>query len=271
MTWEPTCITQFVEARKSSTQVVIVETDAGRGFLKAMGNPEGEHALACDWVGTQLAKWFGLRTLDQAIVEVDEFVEIRLLNGNLARTGPALVTRALLGDSWSGEPRQLRKLQNPEDISRLVVFDTWILNRDRHSANRVNRDNVFLSAESKMLELMVIDHTHCFGTTGGELTDKVAHIGNRQDSAIYGLFPEFKPFLDRSDVSQAIQQLTKIDQEIVKQIVMGIPHAWDISQKAKTALVNFVVQRAAYVAETITERLWPQKELKFTDETEEEQ
>lgn len=42
MTWQPTCITQLVEARKSSTMVVIVETDAGRGFLQAMDNPEGD-------------------------------------------------------------------------------------------------------------------------------------------------------------------------------------------------------------------------------------
>lgn len=142
MNWQPTCISQFVEARKSSTQVVIVETDAGRGFLKAIGNPEGEHALACDWVGTQLARWFGLPTLQQAIVPVDEFVEIRLFNGELAKLGPALITRAVPGDSWSGERRQLAKLRNRDDISRLVVFDTWILNRDRHSQDRQNRDNV---------------------------------------------------------------------------------------------------------------------------------
>jgi hypothetical protein len=190
MIWQPTCITQFVEARKSSTMVVIVETDAGRAFLKAMGNPEGEHALACDWVGTQLARWFGLATLDQAIVDVDEFVEIRFLNGNLARPGPALVTRALKGDNWSGEPRQLAKVLNLDDISRLVVFDTWLLNRDRHSANRLNRDNVFLSAESEQLELLAIDHTHCFGMSGGELTERVAHIGNCRDGAVYGSFPE---------------------------------------------------------------------------------
>jgi hypothetical protein len=269
MTWQPTCITQFVEARQSSTQVVIVETDAGRGFLKAMGNPEGEHALACDWVGTQLAKWFGLKTLDQAIVEVDEIVEIRLLNGDLAKTGPALVTRELPGDSWSGEPRQLKKLQNRDDISRLVVFDTWILNRDRHSAKRVNRDNVFLSAESQQLELLAIDHTHCFGTSGGELTDRVANIGNCRDSAVYGLFPEFKEFLDKNIVSQAIEQLTKIDQEAITQILAGIPGEWDVSNKAKTALVSFLLQRAVHVADTLFERLWPQKELDFPVDPEE--
>ncbi len=166
----------------------------------------------------QLAKWFGLLTLDQAIVEVDEFVEIRFFNGGLAQVGPALVTRALKGESWSGRRGQLRKLRNPGDISRLVVFDTWILNRDRHSADRRNRDNVFLSAESKQLELLAIDHTHCFGTSGGELTERVAHIGNCRNRAVYGLFPEFESFLDRDVLSQCVEQLGKIDETDVKRI-----------------------------------------------------
>jgi hypothetical protein len=265
MTWQPTCITQFIEARKSSTLVVIVETDAGRGFLKAMGNPEGEHALACDWVGTQLAKWFGLPTLDQAIVAVDEFVEIRFLNGSLAQLGPALVTRAVNGDNWSGEKRQLKKLSNRDDISRLVVFDTWILNRDRHSANRQNRDNVFLSAESKSLELLAIDHTHCFGTTGGELTDRVAQLANCKDGAVYGLFPEFEEFLDKDVVSQCIDQLGKINETIVRRIVDATPNEWQVAANAKEAVVRCILQRAAYVADTIYEKLWPQKELQFRE------
>lgn len=268
MTWQPTCISQFVEARKSSTMVVIVETDAGPGFLKAMGNPEGEHALACDWVGTQLAKWFGLSTLEQAIVEFDGIPEITLFDGNLAVEGPALVTRAIKGDSWSGERRQLGRLQNPDDISRLVVFDTWILNRDRHSANRQNRDNVFLSAESQQLELLAIDHTHCFGTSGGELTERVAHIGNCRDRAVYGLFPEFKRFLSKDVVSKAVEQLGRIDESTVKGIVADIPGRWHVPERAKAALVGLVLQRAAYVAETIFEKLWPQKELDFMDESE---
>jgi hypothetical protein len=196
---------------------------------------------------------------------VDEFVEIRFLNGNLARPGPALVTRALKGDNWSGEPRQLAKVLNLDDISRLVVFDTWLLNRDRHSANRLNRDNVFLSAESEQLELLAIDHTHCFGMSGGELTERVAHIGNCRDGAVYGSFPEFRSFLNEGVVSQAIEQLGKIDEATVKRIVADIPDQWQVSAKAKAALVSFVLQRAAYVADTVFEKLWPQKYLEFRD------
>ncbi len=36
--WNPQYIVRKIDARASSTEVVIVETDLGPGFLKAIGN-----------------------------------------------------------------------------------------------------------------------------------------------------------------------------------------------------------------------------------------
>jgi len=265
MSWQPNHITSFVESRQSSTQVAIVDTDEGRGYLKAIGNPEGEHALACDWVGTQLAAWFGLRTFEQAFVDVDEFVEIPFLKGGVAEEGPALVSRAIQGLSWSGSAKRLKLVANPEDISRLVVFDTWILNRDRFFEGRRNLDNVFLASEAQDVVVMAIDHTHCFGTRGGELTARIAQIDNCRDERIYGLFTEFRPLLAKETVSQCVEKLDTIDTSIVQPIVNAIPRDWNVSLPARRALVDMIVQRSAFVAETITAKLWPQQEIKFTD------
>jgi hypothetical protein len=46
--WPPTRFKRFERFVKSSTGVAIVQTDAGRGYIKAMGNDEGPHALAKD-------------------------------------------------------------------------------------------------------------------------------------------------------------------------------------------------------------------------------
>ena len=56
-----------------------------------------------------------------------------------------------------------------------------------------------------------------------------------------------------------------MDETTVQQIVAAIPDPWHVTAAAKAALVRFVVQRAAYVADTIFEKLWPQMELGFTD------
>lgn len=267
MAWRPTEIKRYVEPRQSSTQVVIVETDVGLGFLKAMGNPEGDHALACDLVGNQLAEWFGLRTLEQALVTVDDIVPIKFLNGKFAALGPALVTRAEFGEPWSGNVRQLRRLTNPEDISKLVVFDTWIINRDRHSLNRQRHDNVFLSGpfNSIHVELFAIDHTHCFGVTG-RINRHAADIANWRDSAVYGLFPEFRDFLKRSVVRNCVKRLRLISKANVERFINKIPREWDVPSDARDALLELIVARATFVADNIERYLWPQKEFPFMDE-----
>ncbi len=40
--WQPTEVRRFVRSVPSSTGVAVVITDAGEGYLKAIGNPEGE-------------------------------------------------------------------------------------------------------------------------------------------------------------------------------------------------------------------------------------
>jgi len=148
--WQPGIITRFVQLLPTSTNVVRVDTHAGEGFLKAIGNPEGPHALACELVGTQLAEWLGLRTLEYAVVEVTDDDEIPLTDGRIAMPGPAFITRAEKGFSWGGDADLLRRIRNPEDISGLVALDTWIRNCDRFRPEprlRINRDNVFLTWE----------------------------------------------------------------------------------------------------------------------------
>lgn len=270
--WSPTEVRMFIKPLDSGAGTVVVETDAGRGYLKVMGNHGGEHVLACELVGTKLAQWFGLSTFDFALIEVTKCDEIPLYRGTLAEAGPAFVTREERGQSWGGSERQLKKVVNRVDISRLVVFDTWIRNRDRRSPDgaRVNLDNVFLSEESPepgMFVLRAMDHTHCF-TTDGQLSRRLAQIDAVKDEGVYGLFPEFRRFLDRNVVRQAVAQLRQITRQELQMIVDEIPAVWDVDQAARTALIDFLLQRAAFVAETIEVRLWPQSELRFPEAAE---
>lgn len=54
--FRPTEVTQFVGNRDSGASTLIVGTDAGLGYLKALGNPDGPHALAKDLLGTHLVR-----------------------------------------------------------------------------------------------------------------------------------------------------------------------------------------------------------------------
>jgi len=267
--WQPKVFRRFVKSAATATEVVVVETDQGRGYLKALGNKSGPHALACEWVGTNIAKLLGLQTLDFSIIEIAEDDEIPLASGKLALPGPAFITRAESGTSWGGKASELERLANREDIGRLALLDTWVLNCDRYpadlTARKPNRDNVFLSragAPRGRFLIKAIDHTHCL-TSGRELDVSIAHIDTVREARVYGLFPEFKPLLDRSEVTRAVADLKMISRTDIQRVVESIPSAWQVNAATREALVNFLSDRAVFLSENFVSFVWAQGELDF--------
>lgn len=230
--WQPKIIRRFVKSVATATEVVLVETDQGSGYLKALGNKSGPHALVCEWVGTNLAKLLGLQTLEFSIIEIANDDEIPLASGIFAQPGPAFITRAEKGISWGGKASELDKVANPEDVVRLVLFDTWVVNCDRYpadlTARKPNRDNVFLSREGAprgRFLIKAIDHTHCL-TCGRDLNVNIAHIDTVREARAYGLFPEFKPLLVRSEATRAVADLKMISRTDIQRVVDSNPSAW---------------------------------------------
>lgn len=299
--WRPSTFVQFEKVLASSMRTAIISTDAGRAYLKAMGNPEGPHALACEWVGTQLARWFGLPTFDFAIFDLGDDDEIPLkepYDGKArAAPGPAFVTRAVSGQPWGGTEEEMDRLENPDDLSRLVVFDTWTLNCDRcppppeaagaataattgvlAAANplslrrKPHYDNVFFCGEGAApggFRLIAMDHTHCF-TCGRPLTDSAASIDRVREERVYGLFPQFVRRISKPVVETAANRLRDMNKDVIAPMVATIPPAWDVSDKARSALEELVCRRAAFLADKMMDllapRCWPQEEIDFGNE-----
>ena len=141
---------------------------------------------------------------------------------------------------------------NPRDISRLVVFDTWVLNCDRfapHGQRKPNYNNVFLSQEAPdgYFLLKAMDHTHAF-TCGRDLTPRIATLDRIRDLDGYGLFPEFLPRLDQDAFNHALDDLAQLPRQFVEEIVRSVPREWDVSPDARKALTELIVQRALYLA-----------------------
>ncbi len=258
--WRPTFIRKQEDALKTGTRVLRVQTDQGSAFLKAMGNPEGPHVLVCELIGTRLAEWFGLPTFDFGTIRVVAEYGLKFFEDGEVEPGPAFITKFDPGDVWGGIDRQLKQLANPGDISRLVVFDTWVLNCDRHSPDgqRINRNNVYLSEDAPpgYLLLRAMDHSHCF-TCGKPLSPKLANIGCVKDERIYGLFPEFLPWLSRDVVAQSVEKLRSFTKHDAEALTQGIPVEWDMDALTHEALIQLLVSRAAFLASSIMDKLCP--------------
>lgn len=263
MPWNPTTIRRADKAFKTATDTVRVTTDAGPGYLKALGNHGSPHYLAADLLGTQLASWLGLPTFQWAIVSVTPIDEIAFFDGRHAEPGPAFITREQSGATWGGYAGELDSLVNPADLGRLVLFDTWTRNCDRHppdlTKRKPNRNNVFLSNEGLpdgQWRLMAMDHTHCFNC-GRDLNAELARIDLVQDDRIYGLFPEFIPCIrtHSEGVSDGLARLAQLNRAWLEAEIARIPSEWQVDSSGRNALVTLLVDRAHFVRNSFADIL----------------
>jgi hypothetical protein len=256
---------RFVQSFPSAAATARVDTDLGEGFIKALGNPEGPHILACELVGSLLADWLGLPTLNFALVYVTAEDEIPFFRGGNAAAGPAFISRdEPKGFPWGGDEDLLQYVHNRPDISGLVVLDTWILNCDRYAPNgtRVNRDNVFFVQYpgSKRVLLKAMDFTHAF-TCGWEMTPRIRFIDKVMDEQVYGLFPEFKGSLDREEIRRFGARLTQFTADVASAFLRRVPREWQVGNEARSAWAAMITERAQFVAGTIENKLWPQQQF----------
>jgi len=255
------CPTYFMRSEAvndgCSTKVAIIQTDAGRAYLKALGNPMGPHALAREWIGTSVARWFGLTTFDFAIIQLDSGLDVALGAGHKAEPGSAFVTRAEPGGPWSGLAETLADLVNPEDITRLAIMDTWVLNPDRFPPPQLNRgpnpDNVFLSVEGlsgKACRVVAMDFSDCLNI-GGELNARIADIKHWQNDHLYGMFPNFARFFSRQAYEDCLSKLARVTKADMAEIVNRIPPDWDVPEEVRNRIADFLVARAHYLVEQL--------------------
>ena len=257
--WQPRQFRRYIETIESSSLTAVIETDAGRAYLKAINNPQGVHVLACDWIGTRLARRFGLKTFDIAILELAEDDEIPLDDKTNAAPGPAFVTRAEDGHPMGG-PASLQQVGNLDDIARLIVFDTWVRNCDRYAPGmgkdgkpRMNTDNLFLSADGTpdgKLVLKAIDHGHVF-TCGKPLTPKLASIETIKDERLYGCFPFFRDTATVKQIGECATELKESRSMLCSGLFGDLPAAWDVSNQTKQAINRMLLERAVFLADNI--------------------
>jgi hypothetical protein len=266
--WQPRLIRRVVAAKETGTEVVEIVTDHGPAFAKFLGNREGPHVLAAEYLGTRLAAAMGLPVLDWSTLEYDGFPEIRLPSGGLAKAGSAWCTRRVEGFVWSGIAADLKEIENPADLAKLVLFDQWTLNCDRYRPLpppnfRKNLQNVFFSRESETrgkMRLMAMDHTHIL-TCGSPFRGDLARIGRVRDETAYGRFPEFMEWIRREHAVAAVEAMNSVEADEIRAIVREIPADWEVEEDHRRALIDFLLDRRNWLSAEFVTRLFPQGEL----------
>jgi hypothetical protein len=140
------------------------------------------------------------------------------------------------------------------------MFDTWVLNRDRHfpdpAVRKPNHANVFLAyldGTPARLGLVAMDHTHCFDN--GQIHRRLSQIGFVKDERIYGLFAAFVPHLQPLSADAIAERLKRLTREQVESMIEEVPAAWQVDEAAAEAWADLLIGRAAFVAEHLPGRL----------------
>ena len=125
------------------------------------------------------------------------------------------------------------------------------------TVRKVNYDNVFLEeltdAQAGQTRLIAMDHSHCI--TAQDLGPRISHIDSVRDEQVYGLFPEFHRFMRQGVVEGTAEQLGTLTADVSQGWVDAVPEAWQVDAAARNAVAEFLVQRAAFLAEAILPRL----------------
>lgn len=257
ISWNPTKFKRFVKPIETSTGPSQIVTDAGEAIIKALGNKEGPHALAREYISIRLANWFGLPTFEHAILKVLPEDEIPLGKGRTALPGPAFVTKYQRGGGWSGSEKDLKSVENLEIITKLIVFDTWILNVDRHPPENIGRRpnyaNVFLSEENAShgkYRMIAMDHSHCF-VAKKDLTPAINNIEHVKDNRIYGVFPAFIDYIKRGNFDNAIAKLKSFSLIDAYNVIEDIPKEWQVTSKTSESIKEFLFDRAKFLVESL--------------------
>lgn len=257
---QPTEIVREIETIVSSTNPARVQTDAGVGFIKGTNNPAGAGALIAEVLAGELGTWFGLSIPAFAIIPRCD-IKILMANGHPIEE-PVFFSQAVENAiPRDGSDVLLRRLRRKEDITKLVFFDTWIRNTDRYSDDGSNSDNLLFTpaGNGRWYDLAPIDHTHCF--VEGTFDDDMTEPGLIEDQAVYGLFPEFVPFITEEAGNGCVNQLNNLDPNFVRECVNSIPREWRLLDASKDTLVTYICERAAFVAATLPFKILDQANL----------
>lgn len=262
----PRTITREIERHTAASQVILVDTDAGLGYVKSPNNPMGTASVIAELVCAELGTWFGLNIPPFAII-ADSQIEL-VMSGLKKVEYPSFFSKQIESViPFDGTDLFLRRLRNSDDIAKLVVFDTWVRNFDRCASGMHNFDNLLLCKPSRkrLYDLVPIDHGQCFVEDGDFITNTYDSFVVA-DEAVFGMFEPFREILTHDSVRRAVNKLRSLDRLFVEAVVSSVPAAWGLGRNASASLTDLICDRAAFVVETIEGRIVSSPRLPGVDD-----
>lgn len=218
--------------------------DDGLAYMvKASNNPQKGRVLLNEAIGGLALDWLGVHHPAPAIVDLPAEL-LAASPGAKFGNGETLAAGLSYGSEYiHSEPQgtvPADQLMNLSDIAGTMVFDTWIKNGDgRQYRLCATKD------DPRKYEFLPVDQGHSMAH------DWTADAIKQQCGAQQvSLAPEIRS-LNGSDVRPYIDRLKTFDEATADHIISQVPGAWFKGDDERTAVKDYLIQRAAHAAEVL--------------------
>ena len=231
----------------------VVWCSDGKSYVvKFPGNPSGKRTLVNEYVSSRLCRILKLPIMDFQLINVkkENYIDsmkndIEFLDGTAFGTVYDPDALPVLN------PGLIAKTDNNNDAIKVLIFDLLIGNKDR------NKGNLMINSYGK--NLVMIDHTHVFSleTLWDEIQlprfyyekfsidnlNKFNYVNIIESLNVNEVFYK--------ELHKFIQDVKNIKECEIKSILNDIPDDWDVTEKEKKALMNYIINRFKRVDEIL--------------------
>ena len=144
-------------------------------------------------------------------------------------------------------PMNLNDLKNSQDIIKVIVFDHFINNADRHDGN--------ILIDIKNMKFYIIDHSHVFCKQKSSLAQTWAlfdegpyneNIIFKENYDTYNLFGNLTDYSYDDIMNQALNYKNLLTEESIINILNDIPDEW-ITEEKRNNIFKYIMHRISII------------------------
>jgi hypothetical protein len=224
---EPLQAVQHIRKMRGGSQAHLIRaSDKNLYVVKFQNNPQHVRVLVNEYLGTTVGRLLKLPMPEARIMEISDWLientpELKI---DLSPRSVPCASGLQFASRYAGDPEQDRvfdylpdsmfhRIANPDDFSRVLVFDKWTGNSDGRQAVFVKRPN------QRTYQTVFIDQGYCFNAGEWNFPDsplRGAFARNSVYESVTG-WESFEPILSQ------VEQM-KIDD--LWEIAAEIPEEW---------------------------------------------
>jgi hypothetical protein len=251
---EPIYAVQHIRKMRGGSQAHLLRASDNQFYVtKFRNNPQHIRILANEYLGSELGTFLGLPMPEVRLVDVSEWLISNTPELAIETAGMSVpcASGLQLGSRYVADPQQarvfdylpesmLQTIANPEDFSRVLVFDKWTGNCDGRQAVFVKQ------SRDRFYRAVFIDQGYCFSAGEWDFPDSPLRGIFARNSVYEGVtgWESFEPVLYRVE---------QIDLADLWNIVREIPQEWyQHDTEGMSRLVDSLYRRGSLVRDLIT-------------------